>query len=133
MHYLHTSLSETLRLHPAVPLDAWVCLADDTWPDGFSVKKGSFVGYDAWLNEKGLFQQETPFKFLAFNAGPRNCIEKDFAYRQAKIVCAMLLRSYIFKLSDENKVAHYRTKITLHIDGGLQVGDCWKCALKPII
>ncbi|TQE06003.1 hypothetical protein C1H46_008427 [Malus baccata] len=74
MHYLHASLSETLRLHPAIPL-----------------------------------------------AGPRNCIGKDFAYRQAKIVCAMLLRSYIFKLSDENKVAHYRTKITLHIDGGLYV------------
>ncbi|KAM1751076.1 hypothetical protein FF1_009186 [Malus domestica] len=70
---------------------------------------------------KRVFSSKKPIKFLAFNAGPRNCIGKDFAYRQAKIVCAMLLRSYIFKLSDENKVAHYRTKIALHIDGGLYV------------
>ncbi|KAB2630116.1 cytochrome P450 704C1-like [Pyrus ussuriensis x Pyrus communis] len=142
MHYLHASLSETLRLYPAVPLDSSVCLFDDTWPDGFSVKKGSVVGYHAyamgrmkylwgdnaedfwperWLNENGLFQQESPFKFLAFNAGPRNCIGKDFAYQQMKIICAVLLRSYIFKLTDEHKVAHYRTKVTLHIDGGLYV------------
>ncbi|CAN6576892.1 unnamed protein product [Malus baccata var. baccata] len=84
MHYLHASLSETLRLHPAVPLDAWVCLADDTWPDEFSVKKGSFVGYDA--------------ERLRLSAG------KD-----------RLCNAF------ENKVAHYRTKITLHIDGGLYV------------
>nr|XP_028962490.1 cytochrome P450 704C1-like [Malus domestica] len=88
MQYLHAALSETLRLYPAVPLNAKVCLADDTWPDGFSVKKGNFVGYhvygmgrmkylwgddakefrpERWLNENGLFQQESPFKFTAFN------------------------------------------------------------------
>ncbi|KAM1820304.1 hypothetical protein ACFX11_001867 [Malus domestica] len=142
MQYLHAALSETLRLYPAVPLNAKVCLADDTWPDGFSVKKGNFVGYhvygmgrmkylwgddakefrpERWLNENGLFQQESPFKFTAFNAGPRICIGKDFAYRQTKLICAVLLGCYKFKLSEEKKVAHYLTKISFHIDGGLYV------------
>ncbi|TQD97393.1 hypothetical protein C1H46_016972 [Malus baccata] len=122
--------------------NAKVCLADDTWPDGFSVKKGNFVGYhvygmgrmkylwgddakefrpERWLNENGLFQQESPFKFTAFNAGPRICIGKDFAYRQTKLICAVLLGCYKFKLSEEKKVAHYLTKISFHIDGGLYV------------
>ncbi|KAH0979035.1 hypothetical protein GBA52_006212 [Prunus armeniaca] len=42
MQYLHATLTETLGLNPAVPL---VCLSDDTWPDGFSVKKWNMVGY----------------------------------------------------------------------------------------
>ncbi|KAB2598616.1 cytochrome P450 704C1-like [Pyrus ussuriensis x Pyrus communis] len=54
-------------------------------------------------------------------AGPRICIGKDFAYRQTKLICAVLLGCYKFKLSEEKKVAHYLTKISLHIDGGLYV------------
>ncbi|KAM1407157.1 hypothetical protein PS1_001792 [Malus domestica] len=65
--------------------------------------------------------QESPFKFTTFNAGPRFCLEKDFAYKQAKIICAVLLGCYKFKLSDEKKAVHYRIKLTFHIDGGLYV------------
>ncbi|TQD97389.1 hypothetical protein C1H46_016968 [Malus baccata] len=54
-------------------------------------------------------------------AGPRFCLEKDFAYKQAKIICAVLLGCYKFKLSDEKKAVHYRIKLTFHIDGGLYV------------
>ncbi|KAM1054492.1 hypothetical protein ACFX2I_001834 [Malus domestica] len=142
MQYLHAALSETLRLYPSVPLNAKVCLADDTWPDGFSVKKGDFVGFhvygmgrmkylwgddaeefrpERWLDKNGIFQQESPFKFTAFNAGPRICIGRDFAYRQTKIMCATLVGCFKFKLTDEKWVAHYLTKISLHIDGGLYV------------
>ncbi|KAM1183543.1 hypothetical protein ACFX19_001898 [Malus domestica] len=142
MQYLHAALSETLRLYPSVPLNAKICLADDTWPDGFSVKKGDFVGFhvygmdrmkylwgddaeefrpERWLDKNGLFQQQSPFKFTAFNAGPRICIGRDFAYRQTKIMCATLVGCFKFKLSDEKWVAHYLTKISLHIDGGLYV------------
>ncbi|KAF8380393.1 hypothetical protein HHK36_027878 [Tetracentron sinense] len=142
MQYLHAALTETLRLYPAVPVDAKICFSDDTLPDGFSVRKGDMVSYqpyamgrmrfiwgddaedfrpERWLNEDGVFQQESPFKFTAFQAGPRICLGKEFAYRQMKIFSAVLLSCFRFKLSDENKAVNYRTMINLHIDGGLHL------------
>lgn len=142
MHYLHAALSETLRLYPAVPLDNKVCFSDDILPNGFNVRKGDIVFYqpyamgrmeylwgkdvecfrpERWLDDNGIFQAESPFKFTAFQAGPRICLGKEFAYRQMKIFAAVLLRFFIFKLNDENTVAHYRSTITLHIDQGLHL------------
>ncbi|XVF79926.1 hypothetical protein PTKIN_Ptkin15bG0029400 [Pterospermum kingtungense] len=87
MQYLHAAITETLRLYPSVPVDAKICLSDDTLPDGFSVRKGDMVSYqpyamgrmkfiwgddaeefrpERWLDEDGMFQQESPFKFTAF-------------------------------------------------------------------
>nr|GMC80388.1 cytochrome P450 704C1-like [Ipomoea batatas] len=142
MQYLHAALTETLRLCPVLPVDAKICFSDDTWPDGFNVKKGDMVCYlpyamgrmkflwgddaeefkpERWLDEKGCFRQENPFKFTAFQAGPRICLGKDFAYRQMKIFSAVLLQCFIFKLKDDKKAAHYKTMINLLIDGGLHV------------
>ncbi|CAL1370337.1 unnamed protein product [Linum trigynum] len=142
MHYLHAAITETLRLYPAVPVDAKVCFSDDTFPDGFSVMKGDMVAYqpyamgrmkaiwgddceqykpERWLNDKGVFQPESPFKFTAFQAGPRICLGKEFAYRQMKIFSAVLVGSFVFKLSDETKPVNYSTMINLHVDGGLHV------------
>ncbi|THG13196.1 hypothetical protein TEA_004506 [Camellia sinensis var. sinensis] len=88
MHYLHSALTETLRLYPAVPLDGRCAETDDILPDGFKLKKGDGVYYmsyamgrmpyiwgdDAedfrpgrWLNN-GVFQPESPFKFIAFHS-----------------------------------------------------------------
>jgi cytochrome P450 len=142
MQYLHATLTETLRLYPAVPVDAKICFSDDTWPDGFSVRKGNMVAYqpyamgrmkfiwgddaeefrpERWLDQNGIFQPESPFKFTAFQAGPRICLGKEFAYRQMKIFSAVLLGFFVFKLSDDKNVVNYRTMINLHIDGGLHV------------
>ncbi|GMH22504.1 hypothetical protein Nepgr_024347 [Nepenthes gracilis] len=142
MHYLHASLTETLRLYPAVPVDPKVCFSDDTLPDGYSVKKGDIVAYqpyamgrmtflwgkdaevfrpERWLNEDGIFQPESPFKLTAFQAGPRICLGKEFAYRQMKIFSAVLLASFVFKLGNEEKPVNYRTMISLQVDGGLHV------------
>ncbi|KAH7692448.1 Abieta-7,13-dien-18-ol hydroxylase protein [Dioscorea alata] len=142
MHYLHAALSETLRLYPAVPLDSKVCFSDDILPDGFSVNKGDIIFYqpyamgrmkylwgddaevfrpERWLDCHGVFQHESPFKFTAFQGGPRICLGKDFAYRQMKIFAAVLLNFFRFKLSEKNKVVNYRVMITLHIDHGLHV------------
>ncbi|KAG5538520.1 hypothetical protein RHGRI_019185 [Rhododendron griersonianum] len=142
MQYLHASLTETLRLYPAVPVDAKICFSDDTWPDGFSVRKGDMVAYqpyamgrmkfiwgddaeefrpERWLDQNGIFQPESPFKFTAFQAGPRICLGKEFAYRQMKIFSAVLLGFFVFKLGDDKKAVNYRTMINLHIDGGLHV------------
>ncbi|PRQ59920.1 putative abieta-7,13-dien-18-ol hydroxylase [Rosa chinensis] len=142
MQYLHAALTETLRLYPTVPLDARVCFSDDTWPDGLSVKKGELIVYqpysmgrmefiwgddaeefrpERWLDKNGNFQEESPFKFIAFNAGPRICLGKEYSYIQLKIFSAMLISNYIFKVTDEKKVVNYKTMVTLHIDGGLHV------------
>ncbi|XP_062001768.1 cytochrome P450 704C1-like [Rosa rugosa] len=139
MHYLHASLTETLRLYPAVPIDGRHAEVDDILPDGFRVKKGDSINYmsyamgrmlyiwgkdaeeyrpERWLNN-GIFQPESPFKFVAFHAGPRICLGKDFAYRQMKIVAMALLCFFRFKLADETKNVTYRTMFTLHIDGSL--------------
>ncbi|KAL5572001.1 hypothetical protein UlMin_021598 [Ulmus minor] len=139
MHYLHATLTETLRLYPAVPLDGRCAEIDDTLPDGFRLRKGDGVYYMAyamgrmpqiwgedaqdfrperWL-KNGVFQPESPFKFLAFHAGPRICLGKDFAYRQMKIISIALLRFFRFKLADQTKNLTYKTMFTLHIDGGL--------------
>ncbi|GKV52826.1 hypothetical protein SLEP1_g59386, partial [Rubroshorea leprosula] len=122
--------------------DAKICFSDDTLPDGFNVREGDMVSYqpyamgrmkfiwgddaeefrpERWLDEHGVFQPESPFKFTAFQAGPRICIGKEFAYRQMKIFSAVLLHCYAFKLSDEEKIITYRTMINLHIDGGLHI------------
>ncbi|GMH22503.1 hypothetical protein Nepgr_024346 [Nepenthes gracilis] len=142
MHYLHASLTETLRLYPAVPVDPKLCFSDDTLPDGYSVNKGDFVAYqpyamgrmkflwgedaevfrpERWLNEDGIFQPESPFKLTAFQAGPRICLGKEFAYRQMKIFSVVLLAGFAFKLGNEEKPVNYRTMINLHMDGGLHV------------
>ncbi|XP_024157192.1 cytochrome P450 704C1 isoform X2 [Rosa chinensis] len=140
MQYLHAALTETIRLYPAVPMDAKMCFSDDTWPDGLSVKKGDVIVYqpyamgrmkflwgddaeefrpERWLDKNGQFQDESPFKFTAFQAGPRICPGQEHAYMYMKIFSAVLLGSYIFKLADETKVVNYKTMVSLQIDGGL--------------
>ncbi|MED6181792.1 hypothetical protein PIB30_022677 [Stylosanthes scabra] len=142
MNYLHAAITETLRLYPAVPVDAKICFGDDTLPDGYDVNKGDMVSYqpyamgrmkfiwgddaeefrpERWLDHNGIFQPDSPFKFTAFQAGPRICLGKEFAYRQMKIFSAVLLGCFRFELNDEMKVVTYKTMINLHIDGGLEV------------
>ncbi|KAL5727887.1 hypothetical protein ACHQM5_001031 [Ranunculus cassubicifolius] len=141
MHYLHAALTETLRLYPAVPVDGKCAEVDDTLPDGYRLKKGDGVYYIAyamgrmtyiwgdnaeeflperWL-KNGIFQPESSIKFVAFHAGPRMCLGKDFAYRQMKIIAMALLRFFRFELADERRRVTYRTMLTLHIKGGLHL------------
>ncbi|RZC18753.1 cytochrome P450 704C1-like [Glycine soja] len=139
MHYLHAALTETLRLYPAVPADGRTAEAHDILPDGHKLKKGDGVYYlaygmgrmcsiwgedaeefrpERWLNN-GIFQPESPFKFVAFHAGPRICLGKDFAYRQMKIVAMALVRFFRFKLANGTQNVTYKVMFTLHIDKGL--------------
>ncbi|KHN04572.1 Cytochrome P450 704C1 [Glycine soja] len=120
MHYLHAALTETLRLYPAVPADGRTAEAHDILPDGHKLKKGDGVYYLAygWLNN-GIFQPESPFKFVAFHAGPSICLGKDFAYRQMKIVATALVGFFRFKLANGTQSVTYKVMFTLHMDKGL--------------
>ncbi|MQL82169.1 hypothetical protein Taro_014633 [Colocasia esculenta] len=140
MQYLHATLNETLRLYPALPLDPKVCFSDDKLPDGFDIRKGEIIVYqpycmgrmkylwgedaedfrpERWLDENGVICLENPFKFTAFQAGPRICLGKEFAYRQMKIFSTVLLRFFRFQLRDEKESINYRMNLTLMVDQGI--------------
>ncbi|XP_073130672.1 cytochrome P450 704B1 [Henckelia pumila] len=140
LYYLHAVITETLRLYPAVPQDPKGILEDDVLPDGTKVKAGGMVTYvpysmgrmeynwgadaasfkpERWLKE-GIFQTISPFKFTAFQAGPRICLGKDSAYLQMKMALAILCRFYEFKLIPGHTVK-YRMMTILSMADGLKL------------
>ncbi|XP_078448012.1 cytochrome P450 704C1-like isoform X2 [Wolffia australiana] len=149
MNYLRAALSETLRLYPA---DTKMCFADDRFPNGFDMRKGDGISYqpyamgrmtylwgddaeefrpERWLDEAGVFRHESPYKFTAFQAGPRICLGKDFAYRQMMIFAAVLVRFFVFELGEKGKAVFYKPMLTLHIDGGLGLRASRRQRLHP--
>ncbi|KAK6139356.1 hypothetical protein DH2020_026902 [Rehmannia glutinosa] len=140
LYYLHAVITETLRLYPAVPQDPKGILEDDVLPDGTKVKAGGMVTYvpysmgrmeynwgpdaasfkpERWLKD-GIFQNASPFKFTAFQAGPRICLGKDSAYLQMKMALAILCRFYEFKLVPGHQVK-YRMMTILSMEHGLKL------------
>ncbi|KAF8399505.1 hypothetical protein HHK36_015372 [Tetracentron sinense] len=140
LSYLHAAITETLRLYPAVPQDPKGILEDDILPDGTKVKAGGMVTYvpysmgrmeynwgpdaasfkpERWLKE-GFFQNASPFKFTAFQAGPRICLGKDSAYLQMKMTLAILCRFFDFTLVPMHPVK-YRMMTILSMAHGLKL------------
>ncbi|XP_057950892.1 cytochrome P450 704C1-like [Malania oleifera] len=69
MQYLHAALAETLRLYPAVPVEGKLCFSDDTWPDGFSVRRGDAVSYQPYAMGR--------MKFLWGDDDGKICLSDD--------------------------------------------------------
>lgn len=140
MDYLQAALSEALRLYPPVPLDFKEVLEDDVLPDGTFVKKGARVIYsmysmarmeriwgkdcrefmpERWLKD-GKFVNKSASKYVVFNAGPRLCIGKKFAYMQMKMVAASILLRYHVEVEEKQEVVPKLTT-TLYMRNGLRV------------
>ncbi|XP_042500277.1 cytochrome P450 86B1-like [Macadamia integrifolia] len=141
MVYLQAALSESLRLYPAVPIDFKEVREDDVFPDGTVVRKGARVLYcifsmarmesiwgkdckefkpERWINGDGELVMENQFKYPVFNAGPRLCIGKKFAYMQMKMVVASVLLRYSVEVVQGQKVAPKITT-TLYMRNGMWV------------
>jgi cytochrome P450 len=111
--YTHCVAMEGLRLHPPVPIDTKFAIHNDTWPDGTHIPAGSMVNYSIfsmgwsesiWGPDAAEFNPErflnsnepSPFRFSAFNAGPRMCLGKPLALMTMKLVMAHLLPRFQF-------------------------------------
>ncbi|KAI7735507.1 hypothetical protein M8C21_017865 [Ambrosia artemisiifolia] len=140
MTYLQAAISESLRLYPPVSFDHKEPQEDDVFPDGTPVKKGARVLYmmygmarmeslwgkdcceyrpERWI-KNGEFVWESQFKYTVFNAGPRLCVGKKFAYMQMKMIAASILLRYRLKLVEGHKVCP-KVNTTLYMKYGLLV------------
>lgn len=127
-----------LRLHPPVPKQLKMAVADDVLPDGTKVTAGTAIVYSAyamgrdpnnfedpltlnperWLNSDK--QAISNFKNVVFNAGPRLCLGKPLAYMESKLVVAMLLCLFDFELAapcDDS----YTNTLVLPMKNGISV------------
>ncbi|XP_010250974.1 PREDICTED: cytochrome P450 86B1-like [Nelumbo nucifera] len=140
MVYLQAALSESLRLYPSVPMDFKEVQEDDVFPDGAFVKKGARVFYliysmgrmeDIWGKDckefkperwmkNGELVSENQFKYAVFNAGPRLCVGKKFAYMQMKMVAASILLRFSVKVVEGQTIVPKLTT-TLYMKNGLLV------------
>ncbi|WCJ38595.1 cytochrome P450 family 86 subfamily C polypeptide 1 [Euphorbia peplus] len=144
MVYLQAALSESMRLYPSLPTDLKEVIEDDVLPDGSVLKKGARVVYsifsmgrmesiwgknclefkpERWIKD-GKFVSENQFKYAVFNAGPRLCLGKRFAYLQMKMLAASMLLRYSVKVVEGHVVVPKMTT-TLYMKNGLLV------TLKP--
>ncbi|KAL1223938.1 Cytochrome P450 86B1 [Cardamine amara subsp. amara] len=140
MVYLQAALSETMRLYPPIPMEMKQAVEDDVFPDGTFINKGSRVYFatyamgrmesiwgkdcesfkpERWI-QAGNFVNDDQFKYVVFNAGPRLCVGKTFAYLQMKIVAASILLRYSIKVVQDHVVVP-RVTTTLYMKHGLKV------------
>lgn len=117
--YLDAIVKETLRLYPPAPkLERRV--GSDTYTlAGVKLQKDdavevSVVGIhynpeyfeDPYRFNPDRFMPENkhklvPYSFLSFGDGPRNCVGMRFAYQEAKIGIASMIRRFRFDITDK--------------------------------
>ncbi|CAL4931650.1 unnamed protein product [Urochloa decumbens] len=140
MHYVHATISESMRLYPPVPLGMHYPKEDDVLPDGTFVGRGWAVSHSSyamgrleslwgkdceefrperWLREDGTFQPESPFRYPVFHAGPRTCLGKEMAYIQMKAIVACTFERFCFRYLGGEERPGLDFSITLRMKGGL--------------
>nr|XP_043622828.1 cytochrome P450 94B3-like [Erigeron canadensis] len=151
MHYLHSAISEGLRLYPPVPVDTKDCLKDDVMPDGTFVGKGWYITYSSyamgrmesvwgqdrlefrperWLvEEEGgrgnmVYKPENQYKYPVFHGGPRVCLGKEMAYIQMKLIASTIIE--MFKIdtvvpADDKNPPEHVMSLTIRMKDGLKV------------
>lgn len=142
LHYFQASIYESMRLYPPIQFDSKYSLQDDVLPDGTRVNKGTRVTYhpyamgrmeEIWGNDclefkptrwlkDGLFQQENPFKYSVFQAGPRVCLGKEMAMVEIKTVAFRLIRRYKIRMASNcSSIPKFSPGLTATFHGGLPI------------
>jgi len=116
--YLNLVLQESLRLYPPIWLMGRKATEDDV-VCGVKIPKGASVSISPYALHRNpdlytdpekfwpeRFEQNEPrgekrYAFIPFGAGQRLCIGREFAFLEASIVLALILKNYDFRLADD--------------------------------
>ncbi|XP_077994249.1 cytochrome P450 4F3-like [Glandiceps talaboti] len=112
LQYLTLCIKESMRLNPPVPVIGRTTTSPLTLPDGRTIP----AGYNVTLSMNLLHRNEhvwdkptefkperftpenskdrSPYAYLPFSAGPRNCIGQNFAMNEMKIVLSTILHNF---------------------------------------
>uniref|UniRef100_A0A1I8NQC7 Cytochrome P450 n=1 Tax=Stomoxys calcitrans TaxID=35570 RepID=A0A1I8NQC7_STOCA len=112
LHYVELCIKETLRLFPSVPLLGRK-ITEECEINGKIIPAGTNIGIsplqlgrmEELFPEPNVFKPErfeagfssekvSPYAYIPFSAGPRNCIGQKFAMLEIKTVLANVLRHY---------------------------------------
>ncbi|XP_069783712.1 cytochrome P450 4F3 isoform X3 [Narcine bancroftii] len=134
--YTTMCVKESLRLHPPVTTVARCCTEDIRLPDARVIPKGntcliSIYGthhnptfwpdpevYDPSRFDPASLDKRSPYAFIPFSAGPRNCIGQNFAMSEMKVAVALTL--YRFELSlDTSKEVRRKPELILRTEKGM--------------
>jgi cytochrome P450 len=134
--YLKNVLSEILRLRP--PSSSWTerTVMEDVEINGYVLPKGTNLGLgmqyaqlnpDYWGEDADEFRPERmgeprhTFAYIPFSAGMRNCIGQKFAYQEAFIFVATLIKTTRLRLDEDPKRPVARKMVGLHVPCYLRV------------
>lgn len=136
MRYLEAVIKETLRIYPTVPFYSRKT-EEDLQIGNLTVPKGAAISILAYMvhrDEKHYPEPEKfsperflatdkelhPFAFVAFSAGPRNCIGQKFAMLELKLTLSSLLRSYEF-LPVKDFIPNPLAELVMKSGNGIQI------------
>jgi len=121
--YLDQVLRETLRLYPPIHIGNRIATCDLDF-EGYQIPKGTRVMYSIYLTQRhpdywkdpdhfdperfapGWELNLTPYTYIPFGGGPRNCIGMAFAQVEAKIILARLIQQFDFQPTGTRVHAH---------------------------
>uniref|UniRef100_T1J5A8 Cytochrome P450 n=1 Tax=Strigamia maritima TaxID=126957 RepID=T1J5A8_STRMM len=136
MKYLECVIKESQRIFPSVPIIARQVTTDMIMIDGKTIPPGVSVNITPYLLHRDpvvfpnpekfdpsrFFPENSlnrsPFAYIPFSAGPRNCIGQKFAMFELKVVLSRVLRSFIIEsLEPQDKIKFTVEIVTKPKDG----------------
>ncbi|XP_077862946.1 cytochrome P450 4F2-like [Saccoglossus kowalevskii] len=135
LRYTTLCIKETLRMKPPVPTIGRELKSPLKFPDGRSIPAGykviisfstlhhnSFVWdnpmeYDPTRFLPENLKDRSPYAYVPFSAGPRNCIGQNFAMNEMKVVIARTLRRFDLSPVPDNPPQRVHTLVIRSSNG----------------
>lgn len=138
LNYLDCVIKETLRLYPSVPMSGRTIEADGLTLGDYFIPEGTEVVLWSYglhrdpdvFPEPDLFKPErfqenpikiSPFAFVPFSGGSRNCIGQKFANLELKCVLAKILSKFNIRSLDPIEAIKIRADAVLKTMSNIRV------------